>query len=36
MPSIVNTFAEISDQYDVAFVDLWLHAQRYHAVSGIG
>jgi hypothetical protein len=22
MPSIVNTFAEISDQYDVAFVDL--------------
>ena len=23
MPSIVNTFAHISDQYDVAFVDLW-------------
>ncbi len=23
MPSIVNTFADISDQYDVAFVDLW-------------
>jgi HAD superfamily hydrolase (TIGR01459 family) len=23
MPSIVNTFADISNQYDVAFVDLW-------------
>ena len=23
MPSIINTFSEISDQYDVAFVDLW-------------
>lgn len=23
MPQIVNTFGEISDQYDVAFVDLW-------------
>jgi len=23
MSSIVTTFAEISDRYDVAFVDLW-------------